>query len=90
LLPLSKEREKTILETKDKFNLLYASLVDTFKGYVENVMKTLAFIIIALGWTSALPAKRTTTEITFRLRCERETDHRRDRDRVCASGLTNP
>ena len=38
------------MDLKDRFNLLYASLVDTFKGYVENVMKTLASIILTMGW----------------------------------------
>jgi hypothetical protein len=38
------------MDDKDRFNLLYASLVDTFKGYVDNVMKTMASIIIAIGW----------------------------------------
>jgi hypothetical protein len=38
------------MDPKDRFNLLYQSLVDTFKGYVENVMKTLASIILTMGW----------------------------------------
>lgn len=47
------------MDTKDEFDLLYASLVDTFKGYVENVMKTLASIIIAIGWILTSESSRT-------------------------------
>lgn len=46
------------MDDKDKFNLLYASLVDTFKGYVDNVMKTLASIVIAIGWILTSGASR--------------------------------
>lgn len=39
-----------MMNHEDKFKLQYESLQDTFKGYVENVMKTLASIVVAIGW----------------------------------------
>ncbi|MEE9441237.1 MAG: hypothetical protein V3V99_01025 [candidate division Zixibacteria bacterium] len=33
-----------------KFDLLYESLQGTYDGFIVDVMKTLAFLIIAIGW----------------------------------------
>jgi hypothetical protein len=38
------------MEVKDKFDLLYESLKDEFKGYIDFLMKTWTFIIITMGW----------------------------------------
>jgi hypothetical protein len=42
--------EAEMLNDNEKFTLLYQSLIDVMNGYVENVMKTLASTIIAIGW----------------------------------------
>ena len=48
------ERDKAkapeVMALKDKFDLMYESLKDTFKGYVDNVVKTWASTIIVIGW----------------------------------------
>ena len=33
-----------------KFDLLYETLKDIIKTYYENVMRTIAFILLAIGW----------------------------------------
>ncbi len=38
------------MDVKDKFDLMYESLKDTFKGCVENAVRTWASTIIAIGW----------------------------------------
>jgi hypothetical protein len=34
----------------DLFDLVYEAQIDLYKTYIANVMNTLAFIIIAIGW----------------------------------------
>ena len=38
------------MSTKDKFELAYKSLKDKHDGYIQEVMKTTAFILLAIGW----------------------------------------
>lgn len=38
------------MDVKDKFDLLYESLKDEFKGYIESLGKTWAFIVLTMGW----------------------------------------
>ena len=38
------------MNKEKQFELLHKTLVDIFKDYVDNVMKTLASLIIAIGW----------------------------------------
>ena len=38
------------MDVKDRFNLTYESLKDEFRGYIENLVRTWAAIIIAIGW----------------------------------------
>lgn len=45
-----KAKALEVMALKDKFDLMYESFKDTFKGYVDNVFKTWASIIIAIGW----------------------------------------
>ena len=39
-----------MMKKPDKFNLLHTLLIDILKTYSDNTMKTLASVIIALGW----------------------------------------
>lgn len=38
------------IEAKDKFNLAYESLKEIHHCYTTDVMKTLAFLLICIGW----------------------------------------
>ena len=37
-------------DIEKKFNFAYGSLKDVHKGYVTDVMKALAFLILCIGW----------------------------------------
>lgn len=39
-----------MMKKPEKFNLLHTLLIDILKTYSDNTMKTLASVIIALGW----------------------------------------
>ncbi len=41
---------QTEIEVKDKFNLAYESLKEIHNCYITDVMKTLAFLLICIGW----------------------------------------
>ena len=38
------------IEAKDKFNLAYESLKEIHHCYTTDVMKSLAFLLICIGW----------------------------------------
>jgi hypothetical protein len=38
------------METDKRFSLFYDALKDEYKSYVEDVVKSLGFLIIAIGW----------------------------------------
>lgn len=38
------------MDVKDRFTLMYESLKDEFKGYVDNLVRTWAATLIAIGW----------------------------------------
>ncbi|WP_374502433.1 hypothetical protein [Zoogloea sp.] len=38
------------METDKRFNLFYDALKDEYKSYVEDVVKSLGFLIVAIGW----------------------------------------
>ncbi len=41
------------MDDKEKFQLLYQSLVDGNKEYVEHISKAIAVLLIAIGWLVA-------------------------------------
>ncbi len=52
---LLQERERTLpdhdaMTDKEHFDLLYTALKELVEDYYEDVMKTVAFLVIAIGW----------------------------------------
>lgn len=45
-----REQLQSQINDKDKHAFIYESLKDKYKGYTTDVMKTLAFLLICLGW----------------------------------------
>lgn len=45
-----KDQKRLSIDDKEKFSLVYESLKDIYSDYETDAMKTLAFLIICIGW----------------------------------------